>query len=77
MTPRMYFERRLGFHRLDHRVCEGFVKLDGRQRASSWVRCHVQNLLQNLHRQLWRDGAARDELVQRVGESHANAARSL
>ena len=29
MTPRMYFERRLGFHRLDHRVREGFVKLDG------------------------------------------------
>lgn len=33
----------------------------------------MQNLLQNLHRQLWRDGAAGDELVQRVGEGHANA----
>ena len=29
----LYFERRLGLHLLDHRVCEGFVKLDGGQHA--------------------------------------------
>ena len=73
-----YLQIRLRLDLLDECVREGLVELaaDGfRPWNATRMSCSLSDtdLLKDLHGQLRRDRPARDELVKRVGEGHADA----